>query len=673
MIQDLLKIRFIRIALLLLLSSCSGNVIQTTVFTDGFQELTPGDRPYDDGADPAVCFDARRGRLGEWQVASSLRQEDFDEAWVIRRSDGENYLAQTFTNLNDENSPLSLVTHPMIVTGDSLWSDYTIDVEFTPLAKFDKSGVIFGYHHSSDFYFFGIEGNTVTLKRIQQSVTPMRPIERILDIRPLVWTPGERIHATVTVRRDKVSTVLNDTIRMYTAGLKELSGKIGLISDLPARFHRVEVKLLGGEQRKMSRRWRQLVRRSELHQSDHPKMVRWKRIDTGEMGSNQNLRIGDLTGDGNKEIVLVRPTDTGRGVGSVSVIDLNGDLLWQSGKLVECESCSGLELPVQIHDLDGDGSREVIYVSGGSIHILDGRNGKRVKRMRVPVSWEVKTLMFADLLGVGRDNCILLSDREQHLLVLNEKGEVLWERQLESGCQPLVYDMDQDGRHEVLMGYSVFDPEGQVIFDAGTHIGDRCNGLSISALIDGDIEIPCLVYAAGNWGLLYFDFEGHLLDQNILGHVSHLGVANLDAGSPGLEVITSNRWGSNGLTHVVDARGRVSASFLPEAGVSRCQTVNWKGDGEEFLITSADSLSGGLFDAKGQLSVVFPGDGHPDTYYLISDLTGDARDEIIVWDQSQLWIYTQDDNPRMGNTYAPSRLPLYNYSMHQMNRSIPGW
>jgi len=367
MILDLLKIRFIRIALLFLLSSCTGNVIQTTVFTDGFQELMPGERPFDNGADPAVCYDARHGWLGEWQVASSLRQEGFDEAWVIRRSDGENYLTQTYTNLDDENTPLSLVTHPMMVAGDSLWSDYTIDVEFTPLAKFDKSGVIFGYHHSSDFYFFGIEGNTVTLKQIQQSVTPLRPIERILDIRPLVWTPGERIHAMVTVRRDKVSTVLNDTILMYTAGLKELSGKIGLISDLPARFHRVEVKLLSGEQRKMSRRGRQLIRRSELHQSDHPEMVRWKRFETGEIGTNQNLRIGDLTGDGNKEIVFVRPNDTGRGVGSVSVIDLDGELLWQSGKLVECESCSGLELPVQIHDLDGDGSREVIYVSGGSI------------------------------------------------------------------------------------------------------------------------------------------------------------------------------------------------------------------------------------------------------------------------------------------------------------------
>jgi len=121
--RDLIITRFVQIAFLILISSCSGNVIQTMVFTDGFQELEPGDRPYFNSSDPAICYDARHGNLGSWRVASSLRQDGFDRAWVIRKDEGENYLAQTFTNLNDKNSPLSLITHPMIVAGDSLWSD----------------------------------------------------------------------------------------------------------------------------------------------------------------------------------------------------------------------------------------------------------------------------------------------------------------------------------------------------------------------------------------------------------------------------------------------------------------------------------------------------------------------------------------------------------------------
>ena len=112
---------------------------------------------------------------------------------------------------------------------------------------------------------------------------------------------------------------------------------------------------------------------------------------------------------------------------------------------------------------------------------------------------------------------------------------------------------------------------------------------------------------------------------------------------------------------------------MPVSGAGRCLPVNWKGDGEEFFITAADSIRGGMYDVKGQLAVEFPTDGHPVSCYIVQDLTGDARDEILVWNRQELWIYTQDDNPRMGNTYAPDRLPLYNHSMHRMNHSFPGW
>ena len=672
MISDLINTRFIQIVSLILITSCTGNIMQTTVFEDGFQELEPGSKPYYDGADPAVSFDAAHAVLGKWKVASSLRQEGFEKAWVIRSEDGENFLAQTFTNLNEKNSPLSLVNHPMVVAGDSLWSDYTIEVEFTPEAKFDKCGVVFGYHPPSDFYFFGIEGNTITLKYIQQPVTPLRPIEKILNFRPLVWTPGDRLHATVSVRRNKVTVILNDSINMHAEGLKSTAGRIGLISDVPAKFHSIEVKLLRGEQRKLSRRSRQLDRRSELHLSDHPAMVRWKRFETANFGTNQNLRLGDLTGDGNKEFVFVRP-DTEGGVQSLTAMNLDGEVLWRHGNQRSGSMPVSEELPVQIHDLDGDGSREVIYFNEGWIRILDGRNGKLIRRTRVPGSLKISSMIFGDLVGVGKDKNLILSDREHALLAYNEKLELIWSQQTTTGSHPMVYDMDGDGRHEVLMGYSVFDPEGTLIYDVGEHIGDGCNGVSVGELLDGEMSIPCLIYAAGDWGLLYYDFGGQLLRQNILGHVSYLGVAELDMDSPGAEVLTSNRWGNPGLVNVMDAEGSVTSGFLPELGVSRCITINWKGDGEEFLIASVDTVSGGLLDWQGRLSVEFPSDGHPDKYYMCVDLTGDARDEILVWNSDELWIYTQDDNPRMGNTYAPHRIPLYNYSVHQMNRSLVQW
>jgi hypothetical protein len=285
----------------------------------------------------------------------------------------------------------------------------------------------------------------------------------------------------------------------------------------------------------------------------------------------------------------------------------------------------------------------------------------------------IRTMVFADLLGTGKDNCMVLSDRKNTLMVFDSQLELMWSRELTSASQPLIYDLDRDGKSEILIGYSVFDNAGVLKFDVGAFIGDECNGITMHEMKVGDRTIPSLVYAAGDWGLLYFDFNGNLLKQNVMGHVQYVGVGNFDAGMMGLELVTSNYWGSDGLIHLIDSTGEVRSNFMPQNGQSRCQPVNWKGDGEEFIITSAESASGGMFTAAGRLSVAFPDDGHPQQCYFALDLTGDARDELIVWDPDQLWIYTQDDNPRMGNTYAPQRIPLHNYSMHQMHRSVPGW
>ena len=59
--------------------------------------------------------------------------------------------------------------------------------------------------------------------------------------------------------------------------------------------------------------------------------------------------------------------------------------------------------------------------------------GKLTRRVRVPGNMEVHSMIFADLMGIGRDNCMLLSDREHMLMVLNEKLELLWEQEVRIG------------------------------------------------------------------------------------------------------------------------------------------------------------------------------------------------------------------------------------------------
>ena len=106
---------------------------------------------------------------------------------------------------------------------------------------------------------------------------------------------------------------------------------------------------------------------------------------------------------------------------------------------------------------------------------------------------------------------------------------------------------------------------------------------------------------------------------------------------------------------------------------SMCLPINWTGKSEEFFVISANILQGGMYDGWGRKVVSFPDDGHPDMCNAVLDITGDVRDEVVVWNESDLWVYTQDDSPRKGKLYHPVRNQLFNYSNYQVSVSEPAW
>jgi hypothetical protein len=101
--------------------------------------------------------------------------------------------------------------------------------------------------------------------------------------------------------------------------------------------------------------------------------------------------------------------------------------------------------------------------------------------------------------------------------------------------------------------------------------------------------------------------------------------------------------------------------------------VNWRGDGQEFILLSGNVREGGMIDGKVRRVVMFPDDGHPDLCASVMNLMGDARDEIILWDQEEVWIYTQDNAFEGERIYTPTRNPPYNESNYRVSVSWPGW
>ena len=68
---------------------------------------------------------------------------------------------------------------------------------------------------------------------------------------------------------------------------------------------------------------------------------------------------------------------------------------------------------------------------------------------------------------------------------------------------------------------------------------------------------------------------------------------------------------------------------------------------------------------------MFPDDGHPDLASAVRDVTGDGRDEIGLWDQTRVWIYTQDRPFNGPNLYRPVRNPHFNDSNYRATVSLP--
>jgi len=54
-------------------------------------------------------------------------------------------------------------------------------------------------------------------------------------------------------------------------------------------------------------------------------------------------------------------------------------------------------------------------------------------------------------------------------------------------------------------------------------------------------------------------------------------------------------------------------------------------------------------------------------------VVGDERDEVILWDQERVWIYTQDRPFAGERIYAPVRNPRYDESNYRTRVSTPRW
>ena len=653
---------------------------------DGFNELPPGMFSAGVvGAQLEYHYLPVAAPKGNWVVSCfNFRSDDSQRAWRVIGEPGRQAMYQAHLSTAEERS----YTHPTVIAGDELWTDYSVTVSFTPETREGKSGVLFRYRNDRCYYFFGVEGTNAVLKRVRHERALHEADELVLASREFDWKSGQRLTASVAVQGRHIKAQLGDVTVLEADDDTFSAGKIGLLADAPTMFHSVRVTTSKTEQRRFLKR--KAAREEELAslRAANPRMVLWKKLRTDGFGVGRNLRFGDLDGDGQLDLLIgqVRhhgPKDRNSELSCLTAMTFDGRKLWQIGEPNPWNDNLTSDVAFQIHDLDGDGHNEVIYCMNFELIVADAATGRTKFKIPTPETPSNNRLpynrferilgdclYFCDLSGKGRDSDIILKDRYRFVWAFNEKLQLLWQAECNTGHYPFAFDVDGDGRDELAIGYSLFNHDGKQLWTLDKELTDHADGVAI-VKFGVETNAPLRFFcAASDEGAFFADLQGHILKHHRLGHVQNPSIADFRPDLPGLETVTINFWGNQGIVHLFDADGNVILEFEPCQHGSMMLPINWTGQPGEYFVLSASVTEGGLFDGWGRRVVEFPNDGHPEMCNAVLDLTGDCRDEIVVWDPWEIWVYTQSDNPKSGSLLKPLRNPLYNYSNYQTTVSF---
>lgn len=665
---------------LFLLMASSGFAAE--VFRDDFSRFPPGalSSPMGqlNGAIQEYHYIAYRGvPTAPWR--NPIVHED---AWLAGDENGKTYLEQ-HTVVSDNRY------HPLFVTGDEEWADYTVEARVRPLSLKDVAGIVFRYRTSRHYYHFVFEnGSTVRLAlRLPEDEQFRKSAWKVLATKPFAVDVKRWYTLRVETAGPRIRAFVDGQLVLESSDASITKGQAGLTARFPARFTDFRVSMpdaaLTAMQARVTARETELVKL----RAANPQPLLWKRFDTNGWGAGRNVRFGDLDGDGRLDMLFAQNSPRVRGdafdtIACLTAVTMDGKILWQVGRQNPSSGLVTNDTPFQIHDLDGDGKTEVVLVRDFQLQVLEGRSGKLLRWAWMPkalannrdeLPYELNSgdaIAFVNLSGKGPRE-ILIKDRYRGFWVYDAQLQFLWEGRAQTGHYPYPVDVDGDGRQEFVIGYGLWNHLGKALWAHDEKMKDHPDAISMGNY-SGDPGGPIRVYICGSdEGLVVIGKDGQIFKQLRIGHTQTQSVAKYRDDIKGLQLMVANFWRNPGIVSVLDHDARILEQKELTPGSTHLAPVNWRGDGIEYALLSGNTREGGMVDGHLRRVVMFPDDGHPDLAYHVADVTGDARDEIILWDRKSVWIYTQDRAPSSKQVYKPRRNPDYNDSNYRATVSLP--
>lgn len=661
------------------------------LFEDTFSSFPLGPFPYDSdhSAMGEYHYYPEIGYKGQWY--DPIANYNYKgPSWVVTSPlmDGHHMLEQM--RIEQMRVKWSV---PILAGGNTDWTDYTLEVCLRPLSKDLMSGVLFRYQTSLMHYGLFFTEDGLELHRVEK-------LERtVLVQKKLAWSSDDFqmlkvvvIGSSIVVFHDKMEVLRCEDSRYANGG-------IALCACMPTQYASVSVKsdaetIAFLQQKKMEKENR-VLEKQKMHAQ--PKLH--KKIDLKNFGAGRQIRFGHLTGTDELFFVMCQHQrrvfkDRYPFISCMTAVSVEtGEVLWQIGESRDDADVLLLttDLPFQIYDIDDDGIDEVIASWDFKLVILDGKTGKVKKEMPTPENVEevdglcgvefghhafsrlnVDAIRIVNVSGKKRPSDLLIKDRYARIWIYDDQLQLIWKfSHNNTGHFPYAHDYNGDGKDEIFSCYNMIDSSGKLQWELPISI-DHTDEIVVGP-IDPDQD-DLLAIVSGWEGFMLLDTQGNVLKRDINGHGQRISVGNYCPKRKGLEICTTTYWGSQGIVYMHTCKGEEIWHQEMRCNGNVIAPVNWDGSGQDLILLNPNAQNGGLMDGEGDIVVSFPDDGHPELCAEVLNLTGDERDELVLWDRKQMWIYTQDrEQEKREKVYLPFKYPLYNASNYRGEYCFPNW
>ncbi len=663
---------------------------QVVLFQDDFRSFSIGPLPFDreHSAMGEYHFVQQPGYSGQWYdpiTNCNYRGPN----WIVTAQDGTHFMEQMRVR-----NPLTHNVCPVLAAGEAEWEDYTVSVKMRALCTTEEAGILFRYHSSLMHYGFFLNNGKAQLWRVvkkERTLLAECPFTYDCDT---LYTLFARCTGTELV------CGVDGTVLLTARDDRFADGKVALAAYMPAQYTDFIVTATPEAAarvtaRKDAKRARLAEKRSRYAQ---PKLH--KVIDLKNFGASRQIRFGHLMGGEDWYFVMAQHQkrvfkERYCNISCLTAVNMQtGEVLWQLGEPsdLSVNQDTTCDLPFQVYDINNDGYDEVIFAQDFQVKILDGRTGKLLRTMPTPYNDDpadqilgiefqkhafdrlnVDAIRIVNVSGKEHASDILIKDRYARFWVYDENFNLLWKfTHNNTGHFPYAYDFNGDGKDEIFSCYNMISSDGKLVWQLPINT-DHTDEIVIGR-IDPDVDDDLIAIVSGWEGFMIVDKQGNIRARDINGHGQRISIANYCPELPGLQICTTTYWENQGIIYMYDCKGNELWHWEPSSNGNVIAPVNWQGDGTELVLLNGNTLLGGMIDGEGDQVVVFPDDGHPDMCAEVIDLTGDARDEIVLWDAKRMYIYTQDRPCAITDKeYVPEKYPHYNSSNYRGEFSFARW